>query len=85
MIIWRFRSNVWPQPAPELDGFRRPKWAPMTAELFLNQIVLVLIRRGNLLVHYKEYITITKANLSKTVVPASWQNQRVSEGLSRLK
>ena len=30
-------------------------------------------------------ITITKANLSKTVVPASRQNQRVSEGLSRLK
>ena len=30
-------------------------------------------------------ICITKANLSKTVVPASRQNQRVSEGLSRLK
>ena len=44
--------------APELEGFRRPKWAQMKAELFL-QIVLVFIflfvqgayrRRGNLLV-----------------------------------
>ena len=30
-------------------------------------------------------ICITKANLSKMVVPVSRQNQRVSEGLSRLK